>query len=98
MKDRPVGDHVEIVISDNGCGIPKENREKIFFPFFTTKQQGTGLGLNISKNIIEDHEGGSITLKTEVGKGTTFKVTLPIVGAGKDNNRKRTKGKTYATG
>jgi two-component system sensor kinase FixL len=98
MKGRLIGDHVEIVISDNGCGIPKENREKIFSPFFTTKQQGTGLGLNISKNIIEDHEGGSITLKSEVGKGTTFKVTLPIVGAGKDNNRKKTKGKTHATG
>ena len=98
MEHRLVGNHVEISISDNGCGIPKENREKIFSPFFTTKRQGTGLGLNISKNIIEDHEGGAITLKSEEGKGTAFKVTLPIVGAGKDDNRKKTKGKTHATG
>ena len=98
MEDRWVGDHIEISISDNGCGISKENREKIFSPFFTTKQQGTGLGLNISKNIIEDHEGGSITLETEEGKGTTFKVILPKVGTGKENQRKRTKGKINATG
>jgi len=73
-------EQVEITIRDNGCGIPEENREEIFSPFFTTKRHGTGLGLNISKSIIEDHEGGSLTLTSEVGKGTTFKVTLPFLG------------------
>ena len=73
-------EQVEITIRDNGCGIPEENREEIFSPFFTTKRHGTGLGLNISKRIIEDHEGGSLTLTSEVGKGTTFKVTLPFLG------------------
>jgi len=77
------GEQVEITIRDNGCGIPEENREKIFSPFFTTKRHGTGLGLNISKSIIEDHEGSSLTLTSEVGKGTTFKVTLPVSGPGK---------------
>ena len=98
IEDRLVGDRLEVSISDNGCGISKENREKIFSPFFTTKRQGTGLGLNISKNIIEDHEGGSITLKSEEGKGTTFKVTLPTAGVGKDAKPKKTKGKTNGTG
>ena len=97
IKNRLVGDHVEISISDNGCGIPEENREKIFSPFFTTKRQGTGLGLNISKKIIEDHEGGSITLESEERKGTTFKVTLPNVGAEKDDEHHKTKGKPNAT-
>ena len=98
IENRLVGDHVEISISDNGCGISRENREKIFSPFFTTKRQGTGLGLNISKNIIEDHEGGAISLNSEEGKGTTFKVTLPTAGVGKDSKPKKTKGKTNATG
>jgi two-component system sensor kinase FixL len=77
------GEQVEITIRDNGCGIPEENREKIFSPFFTTKQHGTGLGLNISKSIIEDHEGSSLTLTSKVGKGTTFKIVLPLLGPGK---------------
>lgn len=88
IAHRMIGDQVEISISDNGCGISKKDRERIFSPFFTTKRQGTGLGLNISKNIIEDHEGGSITLKSEEGKGTTFKVTLPVAGAVKENKSK----------
>jgi signal transduction histidine kinase len=77
------GEQAEITIKDDGCGIPEENREKIFSPFFTSKRHGTGLGLNISKSIIEDHEGSSLTLTSEVGKGTTFKVTLPVLGPGK---------------
>ncbi len=82
----------EITITDNGCGIPEESREKIFSPFFTTKRHGTGLGLNISKSIIEDHDSSSLTLKSEEGKGTTFKVTLPLFSAG-TGNVKRKKGK-----
>ena len=72
------GEQVEITIKDNGCGIPVGNREKIYSPFFTTKKHGTGLGLNISKSIIEDHEGGALSLTSEVEKGTTFKITLPL--------------------
>lgn len=82
----------EITITDNGCGILEENREKIFSPFFTTKRHGTGLGLNISKSIIEDHEGTSLTLESEEWKGTTFKVTLPLFNAG-TGDVKRKKGK-----
>ena len=69
---------VEIRISDNGCGIPPEYREKIFYPFFTTRQpgEGTGLGLSLSYGIIQEH-GGELTFDTETGKGTTFIITLP---------------------
>ncbi len=68
----------KIEISDTGSGIPKENQNKIFTPFFTTKNigTGTGLGLAISYGIVKMHRG-NITFTTEIEKGTTFKVTLP---------------------
>jgi PAS domain S-box-containing protein len=72
------GDLVEITIADDGCGIPETDLEKIFSPFFTTKQRGTGLGLSLSKTIIEDHEGSSLTLRSGEDKGTVFKITMPI--------------------
>ena len=66
-----------VEISDTGIGIPDENLKKIFDPFFTTKEVGgTGMGLPITLRIIEDHHG-SIRVKTLIGKGTTFLVTLP---------------------
>jgi signal transduction histidine kinase len=65
---------VEIAISDNGPGIPSEVRNKVFIPNFTTKNTGAGLGLAISKNIVEG-SGGKITFQTSE-KGTTFFVYL----------------------
>jgi len=62
---------------DSGCGISKENLKKIFEPLFTTKTQGIGLGLAVSKKIVEAHEGG-IAVESEVGEGTAFRVKLPI--------------------
>lgn len=69
---------VYIEFSDTGTGIPKENQNKIFTPFFTTKSigKGTGLGLAISYGIIKMHKG-NISFISEEGKGTTFKLTLP---------------------
>jgi two-component system NtrC family sensor kinase len=69
-----------VVISDTGRGIAKENLNKIFEPFFTTKEvgKGTGLGLSITYEIIQKHNG-EITVESEVGKGTTFTVRIPIV-------------------
>ncbi|HPG39576.1 MAG TPA: ATP-binding protein [bacterium] len=69
----------EIEFRDNGSGIPKELQTKIFEPFFTTKSagKGTGLGLPIVKNILEQHKG-YITLESQVGTGTTFTIGLPI--------------------
>jgi two-component system NtrC family sensor kinase len=84
------GDQVWIEIADQGCGIPKENLQRIFDPFFTTKPvgKGTGLGLSLSYGIIQRHQG-SITVQSEVGKGTTFRITLPVkqsnaIGSGAD--------------
>jgi len=74
-----LGDKVEIRIWDNGTGIPKEVKEKIFNPFFTTKPsgEGTGLGLSMSHDIIVKQHGGSIDVETESGLFTEFKIVLP---------------------
>ena len=72
---------VEISISDNGPGIQPKDREKLFTPFFTTKQKGTGLGLSVSKKIIEEHPGGTLGLDSEEGKGTIAKISLPLLRA-----------------
>jgi two-component system NtrC family sensor kinase len=70
---------IEILCTDTGCGIPSENLNKLFDPFFTTKEvgHGTGLGLSVSYGIVERH-GGTIWVQSKVGKGSTFKVWLPI--------------------
>ena len=70
---------VEVTISDTGCGISEENLGKLFTPFFTTKPigKGTGLGLSIVYGIIKMHRG-QISVQSQVGKGTTFTVTLPV--------------------
>ena len=64
-------------VRDNGCGIAPEKLDRIFNPFFTTKEKGTGLGMAISKKIVEAHEG-AIEVASEVGRGTEFKITLPL--------------------
>jgi PAS domain S-box-containing protein len=76
-----VDGELEISIADTGLGIPAENLKRIFDPFFTTKEvgKGTGLGLSISHGIIQDH-GGRIAVTSEVGKGTTFRIFLPLAG------------------
>jgi signal transduction histidine kinase len=64
--------------SDTGSGIPSEHLHRIFEPFFSTKEGGTGMGLDISNNVIRQH-GGEITVESQVGKGTTFTVWLPVI-------------------
>jgi signal transduction histidine kinase len=70
---------VWIEVKDNGPGIAPDVLKKIFDPFFTTKDPGTGtgLGLSVSQNIIQQH-GGTLTVDSTVGVGTTFRITLPI--------------------
>lgn len=68
---------VEIVFSDTGMGIPEENLNKVFNPFFTSKEQGTGLGLSVVSKIVENHDG-KIFLASEVGKGARFTICLPV--------------------
>ena len=71
---------VEIQVIDNGEGMPEEVRERIFTPFFSTKEKkGTGMGLAVVSRIVEAHEG-DITVQSEPGEGTTFSVSLPIAG------------------
>jgi two-component system sporulation sensor kinase A len=64
-------------VRDNGCGIGPEKLDRIFNPFFTTKEKGTGLGMAISRRIVEAHQG-RIDAASEVGRGTEFVVTLPL--------------------
>jgi two-component system NtrC family sensor kinase len=73
---------VEVLISDTGCGMPPDKIDQIFDPFFTTKEsgQGTGLGLSIAYGIITSHRG-TISVESEVGKGSTFKIRLPAASA-----------------
>jgi two-component system sensor histidine kinase PilS (NtrC family) len=68
---------VELAIKDQGVGIPSDELEKIFQPFFTTKERGTGLGLAVVHQIISDHDG-RITVDSEPGTGTTFRIALPL--------------------
>ncbi len=79
VRTRADSDNAYIAIADTGCGIPDEVRHKIFEPFYTTKEvgKGTGLGLSISHEIIKKH-GGELTVESEVGKGTTFTIRLPL--------------------
>lgn len=81
---------VEIAVIDTGCGIPPENLDKLFDPFFTTKEvgQGTGLGLAVSYGIVERH-GGTIRVQSEVGRGSTFTIWLPIDEASRDEDTGR---------
>ena len=66
-----------ISVSDLGIGLPAEEHERIFEAFFTTKAQGTGMGLSISRRIIESH-GGRLWASTNIGRGATFQFTLPV--------------------
>ncbi|MCC6158885.1 MAG: PAS domain S-box protein [Deltaproteobacteria bacterium] len=73
---------VRIDIRDTGCGIPDGVRARIFEPFFTTKEvgRGSGQGLAIARNIVESKHRGSLTFRSECGRGTTFTVQLPVDG------------------
>ncbi|GAH75389.1 unnamed protein product, partial [marine sediment metagenome] len=71
------GEWVRIAVSDAGRGIPEKLLNKLFEPFFTTKAGGTGLGLAVSRKIVEDH-GGQIDVETRPGEGATFAVSLPL--------------------
>ena len=81
---------IEILVSDNGCGIPKDSVEDIFKPFFTTKDKGTGLGLSVVLQAVYAL-GGSVEVFSKEGEGTTFKIVFPEKGVdhGKDFNSGR---------
>jgi len=71
-------DHISVEVSDNGMGIPPEILEKVFVPFYSTKANGSGIGLSLSRQIIRNH-GGQISVESEPGKGSIFRISLPVV-------------------
>lgn len=79
IVSRQAGELIEVSITDNGTGIPKEIQSKIFDPFFTTKDigRGTGQGLAIAYTVIVKKHGGTLEFESETGKGTTFIISLP---------------------
>ena len=79
VKTCRINDKVEIIVSDNGNGIPQNIIDKIFQPFFTTKPtgEGTGLGLSLSYDIITKEHNGTIKVQSKEGEGTKFIITLP---------------------
>jgi PAS domain S-box-containing protein len=83
VATRREGDFVVSEVSDNGCGIPQDLLDRVFEPFFTTKGVGAGmgLGLSISKSII-DALGGELSVNSELGRGSSFKIVLPAAPAG----------------
>lgn len=72
-----VREYVQVEVRDTGIGIPQENLERIFDPFFTSKDEGSGLGLAVSHQIVQEHSG-FVTVKSSVGKGTAFFVNVPV--------------------
>jgi signal transduction histidine kinase len=80
VQTRRVGEAVEIRIKDTGDGIPEAIRSKIFDPFFTTKEvgRGTGQGLAIAHSVVVEKHGGTISFETEIGRGSTFIIRLPM--------------------
>jgi len=79
ISARPVREMVEILVQDTGPGVTEEDRSRIFEPFVSTKEGGTGLGLSVSYGIIAAH-GGSLDLVPDRGPGACFRVMLPVKG------------------
>lgn len=77
IRTEPTADEVRVSIADTGIGIPEENLPKIFEPYFTTRETGSGLGLTLVFKIVKEHRG-EISVKSKEGEGTCFVVTLPV--------------------
>lgn len=84
----PSGEYILLIVEDSGVGIPKTLRERVFDPYFSTKQKGSGLGLSIVYSIVKKH-GGTILLDSEVGAGTRFHVYLPALISEESNERRK---------
>jgi two-component system nitrogen regulation sensor histidine kinase NtrY len=76
IRTAALGDHIELSVSDTGSGLTSEECERLFTPYYTTKQHGTGLGLAIVQSVVSDH-GGKISVESTKEKGTTFRIELP---------------------
>ena len=91
---KKIEDHVLIRVKDNGRGIPPEHFSRIFEPFYTTKKEGTGMGLSVCHQIVEEH-GGHIHVESQPGRGTIFNVRLPVSRTSEktDDNENKENGK-----
>jgi signal transduction histidine kinase len=76
IKSMTGGNNIVIKFKDTGAGIPKEDITKVFDPFYTTKEKGTGLGLAVSYDIIKKMNG-ALDIESQIGKGSVFTITLP---------------------
>jgi signal transduction histidine kinase len=76
IRTTPLGDRIELSVSDTGSGLTQEECGRLFTPYYTTKQHGTGLGLAIVQSVVSDH-GGKISVESTKEKGTTFRIELP---------------------
>jgi len=77
VRTETSADAVQLSVSDTGSGLTPEECERLFTPYYTTKQHGTGLGLAIVQSVVSDH-GGNIAVQSEPGRGATFVITLPL--------------------
>jgi len=82
LRTAKEGNGVSLEISDTGGGLTKEECDRLFTPYYTTKQHGTGLGLAIVQSVVSDH-GGRISVESETGVGTSFRIHLPLRAAGR---------------
>ena len=80
LSAKPIGDKVEFRVADTGCGLTPEECNRLFTPYYTTKQHGTGLGLAIVQSVVADH-AGTISVESPVGGGAAFIITLPRADA-----------------
>jgi len=87
------GQNIVVRIEDTGPGIPGDVMSKLFVPFFTTRKTGSGLGLAVTKRVIDNH-GGDIEVMSEIGKGTIFDVSIPIVRASRQLEERRVYGRS----
>ena len=76
--------YVVIRVADTGPGVPEDHLDKLFYPFFTTKKHGSGVGLSMAKKIVDSHRG-LIDVRSEPGNGTEFTVRLPLVEPGRED-------------
>jgi len=82
LEAKSARDNLILVVADTGVGIPPDVAPRIFEPYFTTKANGSGLGLSVARRIVEEH-GGEVTLESEPGRGSRFQITLPLEGPGR---------------
>jgi nitrogen fixation/metabolism regulation signal transduction histidine kinase len=97
VSTRRVGNDLTIEFTDNGPGMTPETAAKVFDPYFTTRSEGTGLGLAVVKSIVVQH-GGSITVRSEAGKGAAFRIVLPMEDVDTGTNDRGADGANNARG